>query len=403
MVDGGPWDNATINDTLHFITPNSDEVLLMTGYFPSPTAAGILIVSRGIEGLKDIAALGNLSTESPTVVPFATSGYTDCQRTDIGKPVKRNGSLLDDKTVLIAYNNDIRKWWLSRPHNVSIGDVLTVDGGQGTGTRDNRTNDFMNTGGGAVMIGKGYERFDDPPRICLTNGDTLYITAGSSVGVGADAVTANLKVKDLTTTGNVTVNGNLICTGPITGLVTHVAAILDNTLRAIGDYIGLNPNAAATFAGMTLNGALQVNAPSQTGITLGNGTIYWQTSTNPNVLEMNCGLIIDGAVNAAGASINGTLGVTGQASANNFWINGSWLNSSSTLYIGGASGAAVTMYMNGNVNPISDNAYGLGSGSNRWQGIVAVNGYFNNLYPTGELRIPTSAPGSPQNGDIWLA
>ncbi len=78
-------------------------------------------------------------------------------------------------------------------------------------------------------------------------------------------------------------------------------------------------------------------------------------------------------------TVNGTLTVTSQASANNFWINGSWLNSSSTLYIGGASGAAVTMYMNGNVNPISDNTYGLGSGSNRWAGIVAVNGYFSSI------------------------
>jgi hypothetical protein len=265
-------------------------------------------------------------------------------------------------------------------------------------------NQYNGCGGGAIMMGHAFTDTSDPPMIVLSDSSSGYNTLWIKQGDGdpnnrlaINWLWGNLEL------GNLTVHGNLLCTGPITGLVTHVAAILDNTLRAIGDYIGLNPNASATFAGMTLNGALQVNAPSQTGITLGNGTIYWQTSTNPNVLEMNCGLIIDGALNVAGISVNGTLGVTGQASANNFWINGSWLNSSSTLYIGGASGAPVTMYMNGNVNPISDNSYGLGSGSNRWQGIVAVNGYFNNLYPTGELRIPTSAPGSPQNGDIWLA
>lgn len=203
--------------------------------------------------------------------------------------------------------------------------------------------------------------------------------------------------------GNLTIHGNITVEGSILNLVTQLASIIDSTLHTVGGYLGLNPNATPTLAGLNVNGGLTINAPSQTGITLGNGTIYWQTSTNPNVLEMNCGLIIDGALNVAGISVNGTVGITGQASANNFWINGSWLNSSSTLYIGGASGTPVTMYMNGNVNPISDNSYGLGSGSNRWAGIVAVNGYFNNLYPTGELRIPTSAPGSPQNGDIWLA
>jgi len=67
----------------------------------------------------------------------------------------------------------------------------------------------------------------------------------------------------------------------------------------------------------------------------------------------------------------------------NVWINGSWLNSSSTLYIGGASGAAVTMYMNGNVNPISDKAYGLGSGPNRWAGISAITGYFSSIDCSG--------------------
>jgi hypothetical protein len=74
-------------------------------------------------------------------------------------------------------------------------------------------------------------------------------------------------------------------------------------------------------------------------------------------------------------TVNGSMNVTGQCEASNFWVSGSWLNSSSTLYLGGASGAAVTMYMNGNVNPISDNAYGLGSGSNRWAGISCVTAY----------------------------
>jgi hypothetical protein len=76
-----------------------------------------------------------------------------------------------------------------------------------------------------------------------------------------------------------------------------------------------------------------------------------------------------------------SLSVSGQSSANNIWINGSWLNSSSTLYIGGASGAPVTMYANGNFNPIADATYGLGGGGNRWLGITAISTYTNNLSP----------------------
>ena len=72
---------------------------------------------------------------------------------------------------------------------------------------------------------------------------------------------------------------------------------------------------------------------------------------------------------------SGNLTISNQVTAPTLWVSGSWLSSSSTLYIGGASGAAVTMYMNGNVNPISDNAYGLGSGSNRWAGISCVTAY----------------------------
>ena len=312
MVDGGPWDNATVNDTLNMITPNTNfKVKLMTGYFLYPTPSGALIISQGLEGLKDIAALGNLSTESPTIVTFSSTGYTNCVRTDIGKLVKCNGTELT-QTVLLSYDNDERKWWLSRPNSVNIGDVLTLEldgqAGQGAGTRDSTY--FKNTGGGAVMIGKGYEDFNDPPRICLTNGDTLYITAGSSIPNGADAVTANLKVKDLTTFGNLTIHGNITVEGSILNLATQLASVIDSTLHTVGGFLGLNPNSSPTLAGLNLNGGVTINAPSQTGITLGNGTIYWQTATNPDVLEMNCGLIIDGALNVSGVSINGTLGIT---------------------------------------------------------------------------------------------
>lgn len=93
-------------------------------------------------------------------------------------------------------------------------------------------------------------------------------------------------------------------------------------------------------------------------------------------------------------TVTGNLSVSGQSSANNLWITGSWLNSSSTLYIGGASNAPVTMYMNGNVNPVGDGAYGLGSGSNRWAGISAINGYFSALSISGNSEINWSTYAS---------
>jgi hypothetical protein len=109
-------------------------------------------------------------------------------------------------------------------------------------------------------------------------------------------------------------------------------------------------------------------------------TMYMNGNVNP-IADNTYGL---GSGSNRWAGISAVTGYfAGQVSANNFWINGSWLNSSSTLYIGGASGAAVTMYMNGNVNPISDNAYGLGSGSNRWAGISAITGYFSSVDCSG--------------------
>jgi hypothetical protein len=277
VVDGGPWDNATINDTLHMIAPNSsDEILLMTGYFPYPTPSGILIVTRGVEGLKDIAALGNLSTESPTILTFNASGYTNCLRSDIGKPVKCNGNPLE-YTVLIAYDNSVRKWWLSRPHEISVGDVLTLDGGQGAGTRDNQQ--MWNTGGGAIMIGKAYQRYDDPPRICLTNGDTLYITAGSSLPNGADAITANLKVKDLTATGNIhsansgsggvflDIWGNLCFSG---GNTTNTWSVFDNSENPVFTIPNQTGAYAEAFIGCSLN-----PRPSGTNYGLGSGSNRW--------------------------------------------------------------------------------------------------------------------------------
>jgi hypothetical protein len=114
---------------------------------------------------------------------------------------------------------------------------------------------------GVLALGSGFKSIDEPPKIWLTHSqefgsfDTLYIKQFDRTTEG------NLDLGNLTAHGNVTVHGDL---------------------------------------------------SAQTGITLGNGTIYWQTTTTPDVLEMNCGVIIDGALNVAGVSINGPLETTGQ-------------------------------------------------------------------------------------------
>ncbi len=135
--------------------------------------------------------------------------------------------------------------------------------------------------------------------------DTLYLTKAG----GTDP--AHLDV------GNLTIHGNITVVGSILNLATQVASLIDSSLHFVGGFLGLNPTSSPTFAGLSVNGGLTINAPSQTGITLGNGTIYWQTATNPHVLEMNCGLIIDGALNVSGISINGSLGITSTSLVSN--------------------------------------------------------------------------------------
>jgi hypothetical protein len=108
--------------------------------------------------------------------------------------------------------------------------------------------------------------------------------------------------------GNLTIHGDITVVGSILNLATQLASVIDTTLHTVGGYLGLNPNSSPTLAGLNVNGGLTINAPSQTGITLGNGTLYWQTATNPHVLEMNCGLIIDQSLNCRSISLNPNAG-----------------------------------------------------------------------------------------------
>ncbi|PVX26296.1 MAG: hypothetical protein CW691_01840, partial [Candidatus Bathyarchaeum sp.] len=168
------------------------QTVMMLGSSP------ILHIDQGVMGVKDLFCLGFLGSESPTRLTFSEQDYTDCVPSDIGKAVEDDGVELSN-TVLADYDNENRMWRLSRPHSIASGSEMTIVDGTGVGTTSAASEA---TGGGAIQLGQGFEREDDPPRINLTDsGDhTLYITSGSSLSVGADAILANMKLNDLTAT-----------------------------------------------------------------------------------------------------------------------------------------------------------------------------------------------------------
>ena len=101
-------------------------------------------------------------------------------------------------------------------------------------------------------------------------------------------------------------------------------------------------------------------------------------------------------------TVNGSMNVTSQCEASNFWVSGSWLNSSSTLYIGGSSGAYVTIFGNGSFDPTVDNSFGLGSGGNAWQGVVAYSLYTNTLIPKAGYGYPVTIANGGVGGQLAI-
>ena len=101
-------------------------------------------------------------------------------------------------------------------------------------------------------------------------------------------------------------------------------------------------------------------------------------------------------------TVNGSMNVTSQCEASNFWVSGSWLNSSSTLYIGGSSGAYVTIFGNGSFDPTVDNSFGLGSGGNAWQGVVAYTLYTNTLIPKAGYGYPVTIANGGVGGQLAI-
>lgn len=261
-------------------TKSGGFVNLFVIYDPDePYPAPLLVTDQGFIVKKDLAVGGNILSVQGAMI----FGYGWTASGDPSSPIAQSPPLIE----LLNSSTSVK----SGPTLPSSGNMNGQPG-----------QIFFNTSDGKLYIWSG--QYGSPPntwKLSQTNPtgkyDTLFLVKNDGYNP------AHLDV------GNLTIHGNITVEGSILNLVTQLASIIDSTLDTVGGFLGLNPNATPTLAGLNVNGGLTINAPSQTGITLGNGTLYWQTATNPHVLEMNCGLIIDGGLNVSGISINGQLGI----------------------------------------------------------------------------------------------
>ena len=199
-------DFLTIDDYLEMkATDQANYVRLKTHLMtvPNPNEpAPILKIDQGMIAYKDLLCLGYLASVSKTEVPIQSSGYTNCDPSDIGKQVKVGGDAIPG-IVLVHYDNTgvapyyTKKWWLSGSTSVASGSQMTIDsGGQGAGTSSANSSTY---GGGAIKIGHGLTGSTDPPKISLMD---------SAQGYG----TLHIKQADGTTPGNLDL-GNLTARG----------------------------------------------------------------------------------------------------------------------------------------------------------------------------------------------
>jgi hypothetical protein len=202
MVDGGPWDKATVNDTLWLKAPPSNDTyatLLKTVWVTVPDPAPILKISEGIWGMKDFSCLGFIGSVSKTVVIFGAT-YTDCVSSDIGKLVKDDGVAA---SVLANYDNEHKTWILAGSTTITSGSAVTIDNGTGAGTSSGESSTY---GGGAIQMGHGLTGPSDPLKITLMDSssgfDILHIKK-------FDGSPGNLDLGNLTAHGAVSVDGTI--------------------------------------------------------------------------------------------------------------------------------------------------------------------------------------------------
>jgi hypothetical protein len=196
----------TLKDTLKIFSPDlTYAVQLKTFTCTFPSEDPILRIDRGILAMKDLSALGYLSSVSKTVILMPWSPYTNCVPSDIGKRVKKNGEFIPN-VVLADYDNSNppnRKWVLSGSASVNSGAELTIDNGTGAGTASSSSSTY---GGGAIKIGHGLTGETDPPKISLMDSDQGYHTLHIKMADGTTP--AHLNLGNLTATGTITLGSS---------------------------------------------------------------------------------------------------------------------------------------------------------------------------------------------------
>jgi hypothetical protein len=71
--------------------------------------------------------------------------------------------------------------------------------------------------------------------------------------------------------------------------------------------------------------------------------------------------------------------------------------------ISGITGAFNSVNASGKISGITGVFNGILGTTGSFVSVIGTTGVFNNLTVSVRLTIPTSAPSSPQNGDIWVA
>lgn len=204
---------------------------------------------------------------------------------------------------------------------------------------------FISTNQGEIWIGHGRHTSTDPPRIILMHTspfytdpeyDTLYLTKFNT------SIPANMNLD--------TLHCNLIAYNDGKTRLTR----MDEGVLAVQSLVG-----ETWFAG-TLDASNvfvdHINSLSAQGITILDPTLYFGIDQDTNLYR---------------------------SAANTLKTDDDFVCSALTST---------------NINPTADNTYGLGSGSYRWQGIVAVTGYFDDVKTTAGGTYVWSLANMPNQG-----
>jgi len=227
-------------------------------------------------------------------------------------------------------------------------------------------------GGGAVLMGHAFERTDDPPRICLTDfalGEryrTLYITAGESKYVGADAVLANMKLKKLTATDGAKLNAVAIGLDEYGDIPYEYESIQLNTFHNLRFCFGTNERMVLENTGIL---RLPVNGPSG-GLKIGNDVTLYRS--DQDVLKTDDNLIVGGSnlnINPPSGSSSLSLQIGGSTKAY-FTHDGSkgYLSANGDLEIN-ISGSNIRVMGSKYLLPENPNGGSIGNGTYYWGSI----------------------------------